>query len=386
MQFADCSGKIIAILTNDAVGVFCFQKELIESLIDKGFKILISCPNGDKMELMKNIDFIYDDVYIDRRGTSVKKDLALYRHYKKLFKTYRPSVVLTYTVKPNIYASIAAEKLGIPVINNVTGLGSILKKKGFVKKLVLFLFKRAFKKSACVMFQNAENMRLAKEKKLLNGKGRLIPGSGVNCDRYPLLPYPDGKDGASGASVVFNYIGRVLKDKNVDDYIAAAKEIKQRYPATEFNMLGFIEPRETHYGKLLEDLGKEGVVNYLGNQRDVKPFVERSHATIHPSTYGEGMSNALLESASMGRVLITTDNPGCKEAVIDGVTGYIYKGGDVAALVKNIERFLATDNAERKLMGEKGREFVKENFSREFVISAYEEEIDAALSSKKRIK
>lgn len=380
MQFADCSGKIIAIITNDADDVYCFRKELIESLIEKGFKILISCPNGDKMELMKNIDFIYDDVYIDRRGTSVKKDLSLYRHYKKLFKTYRPSVVLTYTVKPNIYASIAAEKLGIPVINNVTGLGSILKKKGFVKKLVMFLFKRAFKKSACVMFQNAENMRLAKEKNLLNGKGRLIPGSGVNCDRYPLLPYPDGKDGASGASVVFNYIGRVLKDKNVDDYIAAAKEIKQRYPATEFNMLGSIEPRETHYGKLLEDLGKEGVVNYLGNQRDVKPFVERSHATIHPSTYGEGMSNALLESASMGRVLITTDNPGCKEAVIDGVTGYIYKGGDVAALVKNIERFLATDNAERKIMGEKGREFVKENFSREFVISAYEEEIDAILA------
>ena len=380
MQFTDCSGKIIAIITNDADDVYCFRKELIESLIGKGFKILISCPNGDKMELMKGIDFIYDDVYIDRRGTSVKKDLALYSHYKELFKTYRPSVVLTYTVKPNIYASIAAEKLGIPVINNVTGLGSILKKKGFVKKLVMFLFKRAFKKSACVMFQNAENMRLAKEKNLLNGKGRLLPGSGVNCDRYPLLPYPDGKDGVSGASVVFNYIGRVLKDKNVDDYIAAAKIIRQRYPATEFNMLGFIEPRETHYGKLLEDLGKEGIVNYLGNQRDVKPFVERSHATIHPSTYGEGMSNALLESASMGRVLITTDNPGCKEAVIDGITGYIYKGGDVAALVKNIERFLATDNAERKLMGEKGREFVKENFSREFVISAYEEEIDAIFS------
>ena len=375
MQSTDNSGNLIAILTNDADDIYCFRKELIESLVKKGFKILVSCPMGDKMELMKDIEFIYDDVFIDRRGTSVKKDFALYVHYKNLFKKYRPSVVLTYTVKPNIYASIAANKYKIPVINNVTGLGSILKKKGFIKNLVMGLFRIAFKKSACVMFQNEENFCLAKQKKLLKGKGRLIPGSGVNCDRYPLLPYPDGADGKNGQDVVFNYIGRILKDKNVDDYIAAAKIIKKDHPCVRFNMMGFIEPGELHYEKELSDLQQADIVNYLGNKRDIKPYVETSHATIHPSTYGEGMSNALLESAAMGRVLITTDNAGCKEAVDDGATGFIYKGGDVGELVKTIKKFLELDNDTRRKMGEAGREFVKKHFSREMVIDAYEEEI-----------
>ena len=375
MQTEKRADKLIAILTNDSDDIFCFRKELIEAFIADGYKVLVSCPDGDKMELMKGLDFIYDDVFIDRRGTDPVKDLKLYIHYKKLFEKYRPSAVLTYTIKPNIYASMAAKKYRIPVINNITGLGSLLKKKGFIKILVLSLLKTAFKKSACVMFQNEENLRLSKEKKLVSGRGRLIPGSGVNCDRYPLLPYPAGGDGKSGEPVVFNYIGRILRDKNIDDYIEAAKIIKAEYPCVSFNIMGFIEPGELHYKDKLEVLSEQNVVKYLGNQRDIKPFVAVSHATIHPSTYGEGMSNALLESAAMGRVLITTDNAGCKEAVVDNETGYIYKGGEVSELVGKIKLFLSLDNETRRAMGEKGREYVKENYSREKVVKAYREEI-----------
>lgn len=368
---------LIALLTNNDDDIYCFRKELIEGIIDAGYEMLISCPDGEKFELMKHIEYRYDDPVIDRRGTNIVADMNLFLHYFKLFIKNKPSVVLTYTAKPNVYAGIAAWLLGIPVISNVTGFGSVLNEGGFVQKLVMSLFKFSFRRSACVMFQNSTNMKLAEETGMVKGERRLIPGSGVNTERYPLQPYPDGGNGKDGEKVVFNYIGRILHDKGVDDYIEAAKRIKADYPNTEFNMLGFIEPTEIHYKKLLSGLEEKDIVKYRGSQKDIKPFVAASHATIHPSTYGEGMSNVLLESASSGRPIISTDNPGCQETFIDGKTGLLYHGGDVDALCNQIRKFLAMPNAERKSMGEKGRDYIKANFSRDIVIKAYLEKINS---------
>lgn len=370
---------IIALLTNNDDDVYCFRKELIEALIEEGYEMLISCPDGPKFELMKDIPYIYDNPDIDRRGTNPIKDFGLLIHYRKLFKKYRPAVVLTYTAKPNVYASIVAHSLGIPVINNLTGLGSVVNESGMKQAFIMWLFKMAYQKSSCMMFQNATNMQVAIEQGMVKGDYKLIPGSGVNTDRYPLQPYPAGGDGKEGEPIVFNYIGRVLHDKGVDDYIEAAKRIKAKYPQTEFNMLGFIEPTEIHYEEDLRILGEQGIVQYRGSQKDVKPWVARSHATIHPSTYGEGMSNVLLESASMGRFIITTNNPGCQETLEHEKTGFIYQGGNVDALVETIERFLAMPNETRQKMGETGRERVKAQFSRKFVIKAYKEKINELL-------
>lgn len=367
--------KLIALLTNNDDDVYCFRKELIEALIADGYQMLISCPDGPKFELMKDIPYIYDNPDIDRRGTNPIKDYKLMRHYKKLFKQYKPSVVLTYTAKPNVYASLAAHQLGIPVINNLTGLGSVVNETGLMKDFIMWLFKKAYRKSACMMFQNATNMQVAIDAGMVKGKYRLIPGSGVDTDRYPLQPYPEGGDGKTGEPVVFNYIGRILHDKRVDDYIEAAKRIKKDYPQTEFNLMGFIEPTEIHYEKDLKELQEQGIAIYRGSLKDVKPYITRSHCTIHPSTYGEGMSNVLQESASSGRFLITTNNPGCQETVEDGKTGYIYQGGNVDALVSTIKRFLALPNNERKMAGELGRKRMVEHFSRKIVIAAYREEI-----------
>lgn len=371
--------KVIALLTNNDDDVFCFRKELIEALIEEGFEMLISCPDGPKFELMKGIPYIYDNPDIDRRGTNPIKDFGLMMHYRSLFNQYKPVVVLTYTAKPNVYASIAAHHLGIPVINNLTGLGSVVNERGMMKRLIMWLFKLAYRKSACMMFQNETNMKVAIDSGMVKGRYRLIPGSGVNTERYPLQPYPEGGDGKEGKPVVFNYIGRILHDKGVDDYIEAAKRIKKEYPQTEFNMLGFIEPTESHYERDLRILQEQGVVIYRGSQKDVKPFIARAHCTIHPSTYGEGMSNVLLESASSGRFLITTNNPGCQETVDDNKTGYIYQGGDVDALVHSIKRFLALSNSQRKLASEQGRKRMEEKFSRKLVIKAYKEEINRIL-------
>ncbi len=368
--------QLIALLTNNDDDIYCFRKELIEEIIDAGYEMLISCPDGEKFELMKHIEYRYDDPVIDRRGTNIAADLKLFIHYFMLFIKNKPSVVLTYTAKPNVYAGIAAYLLGIPVISNVTGFGSVLNEGNFKQKLIMSLFKFSFRRSACVMFQNSTNMKLAENSGMVKGEHKLIPGSGVNTDRYPLQPYPDGGNGKDGEKVVFNYIGRILHDKGVDDYIEAAKRIKADYPNTEFNMLGFIEPTEMHYKKLLSELEEKDIVKYRGSLKDIKPFVAASHATIHPSTYGEGMSNVLLESASSGRPVISTDNPGCMETLIDVETGFIYHGGDVDALCEKIEKFLALPNCERRAMGEKGREYIKANFSREIVVEAYLKKIN----------
>ncbi|MDM0632407.1 glycosyltransferase family 4 protein [Clostridium perfringens] len=367
--------KVIALITNHDDDVYCFRKELIEGIIESGYDILISCPNGEKLKLMEDIEFIHDDVFIDRRGTNPFSDFRLLIHYRKMMSKYKPDMVLNYTVKPNIYASLAAGSLGIPYINNVTGLGSVLSMGKLMKGFVLTLFKIAFRKSTCIFFQNEENMKLAIKQGLVYGDYQLIPGSGVNTERFPLQNYPNGGDGINGEKIVFNYIGRVLRDKGVDDYIEAAKRIKKNYPNTEFNIIGFIEPTESHYEKELERLKEDNIVIYRGQQKDVKPFIERSHAIIHPSTYGEGMSNVLLENASSGRFIITTDNPGCKETLVDGDTGFMYSGGSVRELVLTIEKFLAMDNEQRYEMGKKGREYVKKNFSREIVKNAYIERI-----------
>lgn len=363
---------LIALLTNNDDDVYCFRKELIEAIIRAGYEMLISCPDGPKFELMRDIKFMHDMPDIDRRGTNPVSDFGLFRHYYKLFKRLRPAVVLTYTAKPNVYGSIAAHRLGIPVINNVTGFGSVLNMGGFKRTIITQLFKHAYNQSACIMFQNATNMKLAQEQGMVKGECCLIPGSGVDTERYPLQPYPEGGDGKTGAPIVFNYIGRILHDKGVDDYIEVAKRIKVAYPNTEFNMLGFIEPtEESYYSTLLKDLTEKEIINYRGSQKDVKPYIARAHAIIHPSTYGEGMSNVLLENASSGRFLITTDNPGCRETVKDGETGYIYHGGDIDALERTIVRFLHLSNEQRDKMGRAGREHVKQNFSRQIVIDAY---------------
>ena len=381
---------LVALLTNNDDDVYCFRLELIQAIIESGYRMLISCPDGPKFEVMeelglhKNKDFLYDNPPIDRRGTSVGKDAKLMCHYRKLFKTHHPSVVLTYTAKPNVYATLVAHSLSIPVINNVTGLGSVINEHGLKKRIIMSLFKSAYTKSSCIMFQNSTNMEIAKSLGWVKGDFKLIPGSGVALERYPVQEYPEGGDGLTGDTIVFNYIGRILHDKGVDDYIEAARRIKSKYPLTEFNMLGFIEPTENHYESELDELGKQGIVFYRGSQKDVKPWIKRAHAIIHPSTYGEGMSNVLLENASSGRLIITTDNPGCKETVNDGVSGYLYHGGNIDELTRKIEIVVnEITNNTRKQMGLCGRKKVEAEFSREIVIDAYLSKIAKLVGSMK---
>ena len=374
---------LVCVLTNHDDDIYCLRLELLQALLAEGYSLLISCPDGPKFDLMekryglvKGRDFLYDDPPIDRRGMSVRKDGRLLLHYYDLFRKIRPSVLLTYTAKPNVYACFAARLLQIPVICNVTGLGSVEQMGKLKRTMIITLFRRAYRAASFVMFQNEANMRFALEHGFIRSQYQLIPGSGVALGRFPLQHYPDGGDGVNGPTVIFNYIGRILKEKGVDDYLDAAQRIKAKYPRTEFNLIGFIEPTEEHYREKLRSLEERGIILYRGQQEDVLPWIRRSHAVIHPSYYGEGMSNVLLENAACGRPIITTDNPGCRETVVDGVSGFVYHGGDVDALVRLIEHLThEMTNQDREKSGIKGRKKIEAEFDRSFVVDAYSKAI-----------
>lgn len=363
--------KKIAIITNHVDDIYCFRKELVEELYKQKYEIVISCPYGEKFELMNDMKYEYYDPNIDRRGINPVKDFGLLLHYIKFIKKYKPDIILCYTIKPNVYASIAARITRTQYINNITGLGSILKKSKMLQNFIYTLLKFALKSSKCVFFQNETNMKQILDRKIVRGNYKLIPGSGVNTERFTLQKYPK-----NDKKIIFNYIGRVLSEKGIDDYINAAKIIKSKGYNTEFNIIGFIEPTESHYFEELKKLEKEDVVVYRGEQKDVRPFIKKSHAIIHPSKYGEGMSNVLLENASSGRPIITTNNPGCFETVNNEVTGLIYEKANINDLVEKIEKFINLPYNKKEKMGLLGRKKMIEEFERKIVINKYIDEIE----------
>lgn len=373
--------KTVAILSNDHSWTYNLRKELIEALLQSGYHVVLILPYGEKVEVFKQMGCGFFDVpAFARHGTNVLQDIKLYRSYCRILKEVKPDVVLTFTIKPNAYGGMACQRLRIPYIPNVTGLGSAMQ-PGLKQRIMLKLYGKGIKNASIVFFQNVANRDYLKKQRIPFGKYRLIPGSGVNTDSFPLQPYPEGGDGKTGATIVFNYIGRVMQAKGIDDYIAAAKRIHAAYPKTEFNVIGPVEQTENQYLAILQELDKQGVIRYRGSLDDVRPLIAGSHATIHPSVYGEGVSNVLLESASSGRPLITTDNPGCCDTVDDKITGFIYEGGKAAMLTECVERFLAMDNESRRAMGERGRKKVSDQFSRRVVVDAYLEELNTILNN-----
>lgn len=364
--------KTIAFLNCHGDDVYCFRKEVIDALVANGYRVILSCPASHRLDCFRNNEsIVVEDIKIDRRGTNPFHDLKLLLDYIKLYKRHKPDVVCAFTIKPNVYGSLASDILGIPHINNITGLGSGFQNGGLIQRVVIRLYRKALKRSKMVFFQNMENQQIAIEAKLL-GEGvpyKCIPGSGVNLERFIVSP-KDSEDG-----VVFNYIGRVLKDKRIDDYLDAARIIKQKHNNVIFNIIGFIEPTEIHYKRLLEELEQKGVIHYCGSVDDVRPYVKASDAIIHPSSYGEGISNVLLESAASGKAIITTDISGCKDCVDDGVSGFIYHAEDVSQLVDKIEKFIALTPQQRMDMGLAGRRKVEKEFDRKIVVNAYLQEV-----------
>ena len=358
--------KKVLILVNHDVVIYNFRKELVERLLADGYQVVLSSPYGERIDDLISMGCEYIEATIERHGTNPINELKLLNYYKKLMKDIKPDVVLTYTIKPNIYGGLAAKKYDVPYIANITGLGTAVEKKGIMQQLTIALYKLSFSKIQRVFFQNTENMKFFADNNIVADRHRLVPGSGVNLEHFKVLDYP------LEDTTEFVFISRIMKEKGIDQYLEAAEYIKNKYPDTKFHVCGFCEEA---YEDKLKILQEKGVVTYHGMLRDVREILKQTHCTIHPTYYPEGMSNVLLESAASGRPIITTNRSGCREIVDDGINGYVVEQENSEDLIRKIEKFLALRYEEKKKIGLAGRVKIGKEFNRQIVVNAYLDEI-----------
>lgn len=359
--------KKVLFLVNHDVVIYNFRLEIVERLLTDGYEVHISSPYGERIDDLVKLGAKFHEITMSRHGMNPKDELKLLNTYKKLMKEVKPDICFGFTIKPNIYGAMATAKYNIPFVANITGLGTAVENPGMSQKIMLALYKVAFRKIQRVFFQNTENRQFFIDHNIAVSKHDLLPGSGVNLSRYIVKEYPN--DGV----VRFAFISRIMKEKGIDYYLDAAKEIRKRYPNTEFHICGFCESE--YEGKLNED-NDDGTVIYHGMIRDVAGFMSEMSCIIHPTYYPEGISNVLLESAACGRPIITTDRSGCREVVDDGVNGYMIPCQDGMALIDAIEKFLSLSVEERKAMGLNGRKKVEREFDRQIVVQKYVDEVD----------
>ena len=365
--------RTIMILTNHDGGLFHFRRELLERLLAEGFRVIVSVPAGEYRTQIEAVGCVYEPTEIERRGMNPVKDFLLFCRYGRMIKKYDPSVILTFTIKPNIYGALQARIGKVPYIVNVTGLGTALQRDGVIQKPLLFLYRFALKKACCVFFQNQENLRFMREKGCVRKKCRLIPGSGVNLQEFQALPYPEETQ-----EIRILNITRIMKDKGIEELLSASEAVHKRYPGTVFEIVGdFEEDSRTLYEEKVEELQKNGIIKYYGYQKDIKAFLARCHLVVHP-TYHEGMSNVLLEAAASARPVAASDISGCREAFEDGKGGLAFKPQDAGALTQAVEHFLQLEHTRKRQMGEAARSYVEQHFDRDKVVQAYMEEIRMA--------
>lgn len=358
--------KKVLFLVNHDVVIYNFRLEIVERLLQEGYEVHISSPYGERIEDLKKLGCYYHETSVARHGMNPITEYKLLNYYKDLMDKVKPSIVLGFTIKPNIWGAMAAASRNIPFVANITGLGTAVETPGFKQKIFILLYKLAFRKIQRVFFQNTENQKFFVDNKIAIGKHALLPGSGVNLTRFTVRDYPN--DGI----VRFVFISRIMKEKGIDQYLEAAKYIKEKYSNIEFHICGFCE---AEYQGKLDEYNDKGIVIYHGMIRDVAGFLENMSCDVHPTYYPEGLSNVLLESSACGRPIITTNRSGCREVVDDGVNGYVVKEKDSKDLVEKIEKFIHLTNDERKNMGLAGRRKVEREFDRQIVVDKYLKEV-----------
>ncbi len=350
----------ILILANHSGGLYDFRKDLIAAL-KKHANITVAVPHNDRWEELYKLADRVIELPVDRRGMNPLHDSNLFQQYRTMLKEVKPDLVLTYTIKPNIYGGLTCRMAHIPYAVNITGLGSAIENGGWLKKFVLALYKPALKGAKVIFFENAGNRdTLAATGVVPKGRDVVLNGAGVNLEDYPYQPYPQE------GPVRFLFVGRVMHEKGVDELFTAAKRMKQEYgDGVEFHFVGSFE--ET-YKSVMDELEKAGVVKYHGYQSDMKPFYAMASCIVLPS-YHEGMSNVLLEAAASGRPLITSDIPGCREAVEDGASGYLCPPKNSDTLYDTMQRFAELSEGLRVEMGRRGREWMEQKFSKTAVVA-----------------
>ena len=351
----------ILILANNDVGLYQFRRELIEELLKQN-QVTISLPYGKLVDLLKEKGCKYIDTSLDRRGVNPIKDLGLIKQYFKILKNEKPDLVITYTIKPNVYGGFVCCVKKVPYAVNVTGLGTAFQNQGILRKLVVFLYKIGLKKAKVVFFENEENRQILLKENIVKEKQTcLLNGAGVNLEHYLLTEYPTNYE-----KTRFLFVGRVMQEKGVDELFTAMERLHSMGVACTLDVLGGYEE---NYEEVIKKYEAAGWLKYHGYQSDVRPFIEKSHCFVLPSWH-EGMANTNLECAAMGRPVITSNIHGCKEAVVEGISGFLCAKQSADSLYEEMKKFTTLTYEERKAMGIAGRKHMEEVFDKKKVVKA----------------
>ena len=364
----------IVICINTAWNLLNFRSGLIRALVAEGYEVVAVAPDDAYSARLSELGCRFVPLSMDNQGTHPLRDLLLFLRFWLLLRSERPDVLFAYTVKPNIYGSLAAGLLGIPVVNNIAGLGAVFIKGGWLARLVRGLYRLALRRSAKVFFQNEDDRALFIYAGLVKPeKTDLLPGSGIDLTRFSAnekSSMPSAKD--VGRPFRFLLIARMLRDKGVVEYVAAAKQIRARWPNVECGLLGFLDVQNPA-ALSTEEMNAwvaEGDVRYLGVSDDVRLEIAQADCIVLPS-YREGTPRTLLEAAAMAKPIITTDAVGCREVVDDGVNGYLCQVRDANDLAAKMHAMLGLSVAERAAMGQAGRNKMELQFDEKIVIDKY---------------
>lgn len=351
----------ILIISNHSYMLYRFRLELIQELM-KNNEVVISMPFVGHEEDFQALGIRCVETNVDRRGINPRTDLRLFATYRKLLKKERPDMVITYSIKPNIYGGLACRLAGIPYCANVQGLGTAFQRKGLAQ-FVTVLYKLALGKTKTVFFENEANAAEFQKRKIISAeKETVLPGAGINLDAYPYTSYPQND------AIRFLYLGRIMKEKGMDELFAAMRQLHNEYGCkVVLDLVGFYD--DEYYKEQVEQLVSDGIGVYHGFQSNPLPYYAAADCVVLPS-YHEGMSNVLLEAAAIGRPIITSDIPGCREAVEDGKTGLLCEVKDADSLFAKMREMAEATYVERQAMGQAGHDKMVRQFDKQRVVSA----------------
>ncbi len=369
----------IIISINTTWNIINFRSGLIRALVSHGYDVIAVTPADEYTPQLAALGCRFVPLPMENKGTHPGRDLLLLWRFVRLMRKERPDVFLGYTVKPNVYGSLAAHISGVPVINNVAGLGTVFIKGGWLNWLVRALYRVTLARSRKVFFQNEDDRQLFITGGLVDGAlTDRLPGSGVDLKKFEPAYLP------GRSQMRFLLIARMLWDKGVGEYVEAARLLKSRGLNAEVCLLGFLDVQNPAAisKSQMDEWVAEGVVRYLGVSDNVREEIAQADCIVLPSFYREGTPRTLLEAAAMARPIITTDSVGCRDVVDDGVNGYLCRPRDASDRADKMERIIIMSQAEREVMGQRGREKVEREFDEKIVIDKYLAAIEAVLARK----
>lgn len=361
--------KKVLIITNHSYMLYRFRLDLIRRLMAE-YEVVLSMPFVGHEADFQAMGLRCLETKLERRGINPWKDLGLFRTYLRLLRQEKPDMVITYSIKPNIYASTACGLLRIPCCANVQGLGTAFQ-GGLLTVLVTWMYRMAFRRVQTVFFENQSNADEFVRRGILSREKEIVlPGAGINLDTFALRPYPDNP------RVRFLYLGRIMEEKGVGELLEAYSRLYQEYPGQlMLDVVGFYED---DFQQRIQTLAESGTICFHGFQPEPRPYYTQADCVVMPS-YHEGMSNVLLEAAGTGRPVITSDIPGCREAVEDGVTGFLCRPKDTDSLYEKMKAMLLLSRSDRAEMGRAGHEKMRREFEKNQVV---EQTISAVFADK----